>query len=95
MQESRLERRLGREVKRLGGISAKWVSPGLAGVPDRILFFPGGRIVFVEMKAPGKDLRVLQAKRRQQLTNLGFKAIKIDSDKQIDALIREVMSDGV
>ncbi|MCO7125097.1 VRR-NUC domain-containing protein [Sporolactobacillus shoreicorticis] len=95
MQESRLERRLEREVKRLGGIAAKWVSPGLAGVPDRILLFPGGRIIFVEMKAPGKPLRVLQAKRRQQLTNLGFKAIKIDSDQQIDDLIREVTGNEV
>ncbi|MDD9148146.1 VRR-NUC domain-containing protein [Sporolactobacillus sp. CQH2019] len=91
MQESRLERRLGREVRKLGGIAAKWVSPGLAGVPDRILLFPGGRIVFVEMKAPGKNLRALQEYRKKQLNGLGFKAVKIDSDKGIDDLIQEVM----
>ena len=36
MQERQIERNL-REVKSLGGLALKFVSPGMAGVPDRIV----------------------------------------------------------
>lgn len=48
--ESEIERRLGREIKRLGGLYYKFTSPNLPGVPDRIVIMPGGRIIFVELK---------------------------------------------
>lgn len=53
MRESAVETNIVRQVKSLGGICWKWVSPGRAGVPDRICIFPGGVIVFVELKRPG------------------------------------------
>ena len=60
MRESTFEAKFGKMVKRLGGLSYKWVSPGNAGVPDRIVFFPPGTwigealvegIWFVELKS--------------------------------------------
>lgn len=42
-------------------------------VPDRLVLFPGGRLAFVELKAPGKKMRPLQVKRAKQLTALGFR----------------------
>ena len=51
MREKSIEAELKRAVKGMGGICAKWVSPGIDGVPDRIVLFPGGRIGFVELKA--------------------------------------------
>lgn len=91
MKESVLERRLVREVERLGGQAPKWVSPGHRGVPDRLVILPGGRTVFVEMKAPGKPLAPLQARWARILRGLGHDVYKIDSNEQIDAFIREVM----
>lgn len=54
MRESVIERKFTLEVKKRGGLAVKFVSPGFDGVPDRLVFFPGGRLAFVELKAPGK-----------------------------------------
>ncbi len=51
----------------------------MAGVPDRLVLLPKGKIYFVELKAPGKKLRPLQLKRKEQLESLGFKVYVIDS----------------
>lgn len=48
--ESEIERKLGQEVKKLGGLYYKFTSPNLPGVPDRIVILPGGRVIFVELK---------------------------------------------
>ena len=89
MREQCIERQLVRQVHKLGGIAMKFVSPGTAGVPDRLLLFPGGKAVFVETKAPGRKPRPLQKYRHEQLRNLGFKVYVIDEMKQI----REVLND--
>nr|DAT53066.1 MAG TPA: Nuclease [Caudoviricetes sp.] len=52
MLEKFLEQKLVRRVKAAGGMCLKWSSPGAAGVPDRIVLLPGGRVIFVEMKRP-------------------------------------------
>lgn len=50
MPESEIERKLGKEIKKLGGLYYKFMSPNLPGVPDRIVIMPGGRVIFVELK---------------------------------------------
>ncbi len=89
MREQRIERQLVQQVSKLGGLALKFVSPGMAGVPDRLLLFPGGKAVFVETKAPGKKPRPLQLHRHEQLRALGFRVFVIDEMKQI----REVLDD--
>ena len=89
MREQRIEHQLVRQVSKLGGLALKFVSPGMAGVPDRLLLFPGGKAVFVETKAPGKKPRPLQVHRHEQLRALGFRVYVIDEMKQI----REVLDD--
>ncbi len=91
MLEKQIEARLKREVKRIGGWSLKFASPGTAGVPDRIVLLPKGRLIFIELKAPGRKLRPLQRKRKKQLEGLGFKVYVIDSYRKIDDLIWDVM----
>lgn len=90
MQEKVIERKLKAEVKKSGGMAVKFVSPGLAGVPDRLVLLPGGRCGFVELKAPGKKLRPLQVKRKQQLEALGFLVYCIDDRKQIGGVLDEI-----
>ncbi len=87
MKEARIERALVSAVERMGGLALKFVSPGFAGVPDRIVLLPGGRLAFVELKAPGKQLRVLQGKRKRQLEALGFLVYRLDGVEQIGGVL--------
>lgn len=74
-----------------GGILWKWVSPGRAGVPDRILILPGGRVAFVEFKAPSKHPTAQQLATHRTLQDLGARVAVIDSPAAFQALIEEVM----
>lgn len=95
MSESALESRLVKEVKRIGGIAPKWVSPGNRGVPDRLVILPNGKTIYVEMKAPGKPLKPLQAKWAKTLMKLGHTVYMIDSNERIDRFIVKVMLDEI
>ena len=78
----------------MGGLALKFISPGYDGVPDRIVLFPGGRIAFVEVKAPGKTLRPLQVRRKRQLESLGFKVYVLDDHGQIEEILQETGGDA-
>lgn len=71
MKESEIEKILVREVKKLGGIAYKWVSPGNDGVPDRIVIFPERNPVFVELKTDKGRLTALQEVQIRRLEKLG------------------------
>lgn len=90
MRENVIERQLAMAVKKMGGMAVKFVSPGLDGVPDRIVLLPDRKIAFVELKAPGKKPRPLQEKRRRQLEALGFPVYVIDGVEQIGGVLDEI-----
>ena len=90
MRENVIERQLAMAVKKMGGMEVKFVSPGLDGVPDRIVLLPNKKMAFVELKAPGKKLRPLQEKRRRQLEALGFPVYVIDGAEQIGGVLDEI-----
>ena len=92
MREKTIEQKLAQSVKATGGLALKFVSPGMAGVPDRLLLFPGGHIAFVELKAPGKKPRPLQLHRHDQLRALGFKVYVLDNAEKIGEIINELTS---
>ncbi len=89
-RERDVEQALIRQVKKSGGLCLKFVSPGWSGVPDRLCLFLGGKIAFVELKAPGRKPRPLQTRRVEQLENLGFPVYIIDRKEQIPELIAKV-----
>ena len=90
MREKVIEQKLVAEVKKAGGICPKWVAPGFDGVPDRIAMFPGGKIAFVEVKAPGEKPRPLQRARHELLRHLGFKVYVLDNVEKIGGIIDEI-----
>lgn len=92
MQERTIEQKLRSEVKARGGLALKFVSPGTSGVPDRIVLIPGGRLFFVELKAPGKRLSPKQVKMAAVLERLGHKVRVIDSTKQVKEFMDEIYS---
>ena len=92
MEESKIETRLNQRVKKLGGLSLEWVSPGYIGVPDRIVMLPCGKIAFVELKATGKKPRAIQIRRHEELRALGFKVYVVDSYEGVEEILNEVQA---
>lgn len=93
MKESELEKKFCGMVARAGGKAYKFISPNNAGVPDRIVILPGGRIGFVELKRPGQAPRKLQQFRMAELEQLGCYTAVVDSmacaEAVIDGLARQ------
>ena len=86
MLERTIEAALVRRVTKLGGLCEKFVSPGRRSVPDRLVTLPGGRIVFVEVKAPGKGPTELQERDHWRRRKLGCEVIVINSIEAANAL---------
>lgn len=86
MRETKIEKSLMKKTTEKGGLCLKFTSPGFRGVPDRILLLPGGRLVFVEVKSPGKVPRKLQKTVHGMLHDLGFKVTVIDSLDEIEGV---------
>ena len=94
MRESAVERKLVKGIRKLGGVALKFVSPGHAGVPDRLVLLPGGRIIFVELKTTTGRLSALQLVTHINLTELGFPVCTLHGTEEVDQFLREV-SDAV
>lgn len=88
--ERDIEAKLTRKVRQYGGVCLKWVCPGWAGVPDRIVLLPGGKVVFVELKRPqGGRLSDLQKWWAKRLIDMGFEHWTIWSKEDLE-LFRQV-----
>lgn len=92
MLEKSVEQYLTRRIKEMGGRAYKFVSPGNAGVPDRLVCMPGGNVSFVELKAPGEKPRPLQIAAQMQLRMLGFTVETFDSTEQVDDFCEKLKS---
>ena len=94
MREKTIEQKFRKAVRGAGGLALKFTSPGFDGVPDRLALLPGGRMAFVEVKAPGEKPRPLQLARHRMLRRLGFKVYVLDDAEQIEKIISEIGGDA-
>lgn len=94
MREKTIEQKFREAVRNAGGLALKFTSPGWDGMPDRLALLPGGRMAFVEVKAPGKKPRPLQLARHRTLRQLGFRVYVLDDEKQIQTIISEMGGDA-
>ena len=79
MLEKDIERAFVARVKFLGGMAEKFTSPGRRSVPDRLVTMPGGQIIFVELKAPGKKPTDAQQRDHDRRKALGCDVRVIDT----------------
>ncbi len=85
--EKEIEQYLVRLVKAQGGFAFKFISTNHAGVPDRIVLLPQGKLIFVELKSKGKHPSKLQTVMFQKMEALGFPVHIIDSKEKAKELI--------
>ncbi len=90
MLESKIEAWLNDQIKKIGGKSYKFVSPGNPGVPDRIYLLPDGRIYFVELKRVIGKLSNIQVWQRQQFKEMGIDIRLIYGMEQAKQFIKEL-----
>ena len=95
MREKTVEQRLHEEAKKIGGHAYKLSSQVDAGMPDRLVCFPGGRIVFVETKRPkGGRLSKIQIYRHKELRRMGFDVRVVNTTELVKAFTEEFRPGG-
>lgn len=87
MRESENEKYLVDQVRGMGGLALKFVSPGHTGVPDRIIILPGGVVGFLELKAPGARPRKEQLLWIRRLQDKGCPAGWADTRERVGAFL--------
>mgnify|MGYP001250000617 CR=1 FL=1 len=95
MKESAVEAYLRKRVKELGGFHRKVIYQGRKGAPDDWCFFPGGKLLIVECKRPGKNhLDPLQVVEVDILQRAGFKATWVNDIEGVDRVLMEFFSES-
>ena len=84
MRETKVEARFTRRVKGLGGWAIK-ILPSVSGLPDRMAIMPGGRVIFVELKAPKKTAAPHQTVVHAKLASLGCPVAILDTLEAVDS----------
>ena len=85
-RENKVERYLAEEIKKIGGISRKWVCPTYNGVPDQIVII-GGDIWFCEVKTIDGVLSNLQKRQHNRLQDNGVQVITLYGREDVDSFI--------
>lgn len=81
--EQSIERHLYRKVKEAGGLCIKLT--GQNGIPDRLVIL-NGRLLFIELKAPGGRLSPIQVVTQRRLLRLGQEVLTLWTHEQVDSL---------
>ena len=87
MRERDIEAYLVAGCRHVGALCYKWTSPGRVGVPDRICVFPSGRIVFVELKAPGRKPSPAQLREHARLREYKQTVVVVDSIEGVEDIM--------
>lgn len=97
-REGHIEQWLGNKVRQLGCLYYKFVSPGNAGVPDRLLVLPDGRVWFVELKDAAGRLSPQQQRQRERLDRCKAKTFVVygmeGAHSFIDTLTADLRGEG-
>ena len=80
-----------RVVIELEGVCLK-LEGGNKGKTDRLVLIPGGRMAFVELKAPTGRLSAHQQRFKEMLLRLGFGWWVCSNKQQVDKLIWHLLT---
>ncbi len=85
--EKPIEDNVCRYARSLGVMSEKFTSPSKRSVPDRLVTFPRGNIIFIEFKATGKVATPKQLRDHERRRALGCTVYVCDDIKEGRAII--------
>jgi len=88
-REAKIEQHLNTEIKKLGGITRKWVSPGRTGVPDRIVIIKG-KICFVEIKTEAGKLSMRQEREIEDIRKAGGIVYVLFGQQGVDDFVQDL-----
>lgn len=86
MRERSVEAYLLHRVKEVGGLCLKFVSPGMSGVPDRLVLYRAGAF-FVEVKKKGLKPEPLQIEVHKIIKAQGLEVWVVDDRDSINKFI--------
>ena len=88
--EKDVEKYLGKRMKELRAICWKFVSPGLVGVPDRMIVHKG-EVIFIELKNGSEgSLSKMQRVRHKELKDAGATVMIIRDKAEVDILAEKM-----
>lgn len=91
MLESKVETYFQDQVRMCGGLTLKFTSPTMRGVPDQIVLYNGNGY-FVEMKAPGEKPRESQVAVHELFNDHGITVYTIDTIEMVDQFIETTLN---
>lgn len=80
--ESTIERQFSQMVRSRGGIAVK-MAPTIAGIPDRLVLWPNGRVSLVELKTSTGPTRAIQVHRHKQLKAMGHHVFILRGEQEV------------
>jgi hypothetical protein len=86
VRERDIENTLKDRVKEAGGEVRKVSWPGRVGAPDRVVMLPG-RLVWVELKRPGKKPDIHQLREHERMRRMGQTVLVIDNIEAIEEVL--------
>lgn len=95
MREKRIEEKLRKAIAAHGELCYKFVSPGNAGVPDRLVVLPDGRVIFVELKTAQGKLSALQRRQIDRMRARHLDVRVLSGPAAVRAFVEEVFPDAV
>lgn len=88
--EKTIEKYLRDRVIKKGGLCFKFTSPGVKGVPDRIVIYKGF-VYFIELKAKNGKVSKMQKHIIEKIREQGIVALILFSKNEIDLFIKEYL----
>lgn len=87
MRESMIEQYLIDAVAFLGGETRKVQWIGRNGAPDRVVWLPDGRQLWIELKAPGKTPSPVQLREHARMARCGQHVHVVDSIDAVEQVL--------
>ena len=88
MRENKLQAECIKDAKKIGAWAIKVKAIGRRGFPDLLVIFPGGQVIFVEMKIKGGRLSPSQRIVIRMLRKFGVPTYVCDNQPEFNEILR-------